>query len=1745
LIAGAEEMINLGMTVPAIDMVKSADERSGGSDIARTFLFEAFTEAGQTNKALAVLNQLVENLNKDRSNIDFLVEGYIRLNQHEQAIKLLENTRGAFGLDYDFQLRLARLYSATDQSRKALETWRVLWFSTSLPARRNFIEGHLLDVASEAGLLSQLKEQLFSETNERKSAVDRVRLLIKIFASEKDYDGAREQIETFAKEYSFTPVQKNLLTLETFQMEGDYKQQNSILNQLIEIDSGNARDYLMRLIIATVEELERNSASGISSGDIKQLVDRYAQAKEMPDTKHRLFLADIYARVGFDKEAIDVYAGLTEEGNMDTNAISLLANLLGQMGRDHEALSILSFSIEAADKNADLVTALDNLLNLISNETGVGSTNVSEDNLKTLRWAKRRIMERIIVSGEDPLLMTILGEVATLLKDKELQRRTLINALANTPEQRSYILREIWAMEAGNPLIPNFIPRNRNVDSIVNYGRRLLALGNYMPTRIYADLAEQLLDVGDTTGAEQAFSLIPYMEGLANIEQVKAETYLKAGIYSYATSGFNAALAKDINNFSLAEMFALLSEKKGDYVAAREIYLNYLLKLIRQQPVNWTLKGLDTSSVDVDFQRYYYSLQEGLIINWPDNASENAKYIEHLKGFFDEEISLALKGTEDTSIALDQLVRLSIALHLIRKISIGENIPELSLYADNQLSQIFANDLTYTSDTIRFYRTAGWENLLSTLPLSDTQNAQGRNVDDWWVRQYDTPSKNLSIFAQNRNNQGNLIGTVASSTPSADNFEREIIRALKAENSSALTQSIAKRLSQVGIYDVQNPVRDPYELFSNGIRLLDEKTFQTEVIDKVVELPNAEEIFYWLMRSRYPLFQAVQKIHSAELVSKKTLMQKLANVGGPSVYSLGARVSEDYLPYISQQTTLSEKIELIASLSRFESRQGTPELAWLLQEVLTEELPDESQDIIEKAFIAYSQRLLKKDATGSTSLLAFMFSPEINKQNHGLIEKLAKGLAEKRDSLSDLVQTLQLLHADKGFEALQSFVKFTKGTAADSLFEQTQWASRILNTTYRETKADLIRSSDDTLDHLELVYDVFEIDSGGFQYNADHNLRSLLASKMEALWLKKPKGHQVLRAVVSIYIATKDYKRLDSLLTKIPTDKDNKKAVGLLRYFVHHQISAENDFEEILSKYQLDIEDTENLVSVLQKAIANDQLVYAVFQDFSRVHPDHNLVLAYREKQTAQLPQQLIQDANMQTFKQALISGDDTGIRASLRWLWRVSGSSRPTLNTTQRTDFLSNITDTFKTQFDLPQGQGYPSSIFDFITVQSQVQKDRASDVMNAVNAETIGPLLVKWQGAYDEITKYTNGMPADAVDSISKLNSIQAEILDASKNLDQKFTILSEKLDANELSSRDLTHYLAIANKTNQTLSENQLGNLRNLLLSMPWLSTDQIQGAANIFGRNDDFELSQQLYVLLANRFYMEAKPGLSGLNNTEPARLYLTSVVSDLLSWADQRKAFDMFLEMVRVLSPNDQEKPEIKVLYFSFFIDAAMKMSDANTAHKALLEVDPRILDFDERYLDTPYYLKSYVKLMIGLGNYDQAYQKINLFLLRQNNSNAEGGFGDVFTGGFNFYDLMHTMRVRNLTGREEMSRIPSGNFSTIIRNWQIFLRADDGNTEEAWLLYLDNELKKDREKARGIDETNLLMSIVVAVRLHHIGFDEEARLAMENISGYMQSRTEHHDRGDWLLFAYASRAMKLRLSQDIREKLNQLQISYL
>ncbi|MDE0190087.1 MAG: hypothetical protein OXQ90_01915, partial [Gammaproteobacteria bacterium] len=712
LVEGARLMRAMGFVDEGAAMIERHIEARGPDVGALLFLFETWLDRGEDPRALNALVRLEAFLPRDAGERIDLADAYERLSRPEEAVRIFEAIRDVRGeLGFDDLVRLARLYALVDRRRDALTLWRDIWVGMETPARRRLAESQMLPLAAELGAMGDLAVELEEELMSGTARRNHMNLLVRIYTEAGDSLSATEIIDEYAEALGEDEIGHQQLLAHVHMLVKDYPAHDKALRRLYEIDPANRVDHIKSIIINLLTlDLAANSDERFE--EIQRWIGELRQFDANAVTGE--FEAGVFSMAGFADRAVEAYRRALVEQPENSDNLLLLADAMANNEQENAALATLQFFAENAVEDNDFVVAVDGILNLLGT-TGF-SRKRNTETLDTLEWTRRIILERIAGRADKFYLYELLADIALEKGDTEASFLALENSLAEAGIRRPAVLRELVTLATPNAGFGGFSTGRGDVDRLLKHGRRLVALRQQLPPGVYIDVGTSLLAKGDVPGAERALERIDDITGTIDIDRTKAEIFETLGHGERSRVFYNRALNVNRDSLELLHKTGFLYEATGREDVAFRRYLRAIRIVLARQPT--VLAPVDPNprptapeklgaTATREYRDHFDSLEQGLLLSWPEDAGESATAAAELKALFETELANVIQRSDDELLPLARYSRLDRTARLIRRVGFFLGDEDLAQHGDGRLLVHFGVDEDFAEYLRQAYGAAG------------------------------------------------------------------------------------------------------------------------------------------------------------------------------------------------------------------------------------------------------------------------------------------------------------------------------------------------------------------------------------------------------------------------------------------------------------------------------------------------------------------------------------------------------------------------------------------------------------------------------------------------------------------------------------------------------------------------------------------------------------------------------------------------------------------------------------------------------------------------------------------------------------------------------------------------------------------------------------------------------------------------------------------------------------------------------
>lgn len=1135
LTAGARAMIGMGLQDQAVAMLANSAGDPAVATATHLFLFETYLDRGDTAKALAEL-QAVERGDTGGLLLADLADGYERLSRPDQALALLRRLEAKGGAGYDVRSRIAQLAADTGREEEALTRWRALWAETTLPARRNIIERQIVALAKRMNRLEPLAQEIAARLEAGTIRPGEIDLLVALRLAQDKPDMAADAVRRFAARSGQGEAAVLNQLAQLYGQVRDYDRLDATLSRLIAIDPGHRDAHIRQLILTRLRHDDGAEPAGQRQAELDRLM---AQLSDTGEGGAHAFRATVYAQANLDDQAIrQLREGLAAHPD-DPDALSRLATELKRQRHRDEAIGLLQYAADH-DGPAMALSAIDSLIDMVA---GASDGVESED---VLDWAKRRVLERVAENGPTPRLLGLLSDIAAADADLDLQIRATEAMVPGAGEQRGYTLRELATLSGGGAGDGGAVaiigdPRRKLI-----YARRLLALGKSFPPDLYADLARTLLTQGDEAGAERAFAMMNGLGGLVNVDEAKGDAYAAAGRPDRALTNYARALLQDQSNFDLLIKTAILQERAGQDALATRWYWRGLRTLLARQPLT-PLSSRDERGLDV--RRYYPTLTEGLLLNWPDDKAAADGILKDLNARFATEMARGQTGKLADQPRLMSVVDLG---HRI--LDAGKGGAGLAGW-DAALDTRFQGDPAYQRmATLRRHLTGRGGSALASSPDWPLSALQ--------MQAADTDNAELAfVLALSRGDMAEARGVLASALAGEEAVHEDGAPPVFGRGSSYLP------------------------MLADAMDRLSPDLVRDLVLTPLQPSKARDAILFDLFRAAPDRYLRLEKIAGAALLSPDALVQLTITRGNrPLMVSLrvsrhghGGGGGMDWLDRFSPDQLIALYDGLVTRLMRGEGDSGLSDLALdaLLHRPLTA-----SQKASLSAVLARDMAVVRDPrARSGAPLIGRMLQFDALPANRDVALHAAQSLAARYADSKALPTVLERWYAGDKRQAYVALV--TMGEAMRVAGQQVPWLDRDVARYFPDTHRQQIEAflADPRPDPkvAAMMYQRFAGQDG----QATPAQRLALTNKMIAL---DPGNPLYRERLLALHIEQADWAALASALQDYVAGHPDDRTAATMLVLVYRLLDRPDQAMAVAKAAEVDPDDSDWLVQLLNRS---------------------------------------------------------------------------------------------------------------------------------------------------------------------------------------------------------------------------------------------------------------------------------------------------------------------------------------------------------------------------------------------------------------------------------------------------------------------------------------------------------------------------------------------------------------------------------
>ncbi len=601
-LAAAGATSSLGLHDLAMELLERCVEDGDGRYEALIFQSDLHRRRGDFKESEAALDRMDEMAPPDEAARMQLSDAFEQLGRLDRAVEVIEKvveSRGADSAGEDLSMRLAWLHSELGNEEDALVAWRELWERVDSIARRRYVEDRLMTVASRLGTLAdivvELEERLAAgDADPRASG-----LLIRIYTRVADAVSAAEVIDEFMKLTGGDEIKALNEKSFVYLACTDYRNYEATIEELLERDPENTGEYLQQLAMSKLERGRLDQARGVLER-LRKVEDPGVGAE---------FEAGVLAMAGLRKEAAHAYRRAVVGRPDHIDVYLLLGKTLKELGQQERAVGMFQYLVEHAERDDLFTIAVDGLLNL-------------EAPPHVLKWARRVTYERLASRHDKTYLYQLVADLSEELNDFDSMIRAHAASLPIAGERRTSLLRELM----------DLCGQQNYQSLRLRYGRRLLGTDEVVPPQVYLDLGEAFLGAGDAAGAAKTFARAADLPDQGGFQRKVADSFQRRRYLTRALDVYRRVLVGEADDVAVLVKVAELCEQLGTDEEAHDTWGRIVDLLLRRRPLSvvkgkeeevddrnpwaaWYAKNVDA------FDEHFDSAAAGLLATLPDDAA--------------------------------------------------------------------------------------------------------------------------------------------------------------------------------------------------------------------------------------------------------------------------------------------------------------------------------------------------------------------------------------------------------------------------------------------------------------------------------------------------------------------------------------------------------------------------------------------------------------------------------------------------------------------------------------------------------------------------------------------------------------------------------------------------------------------------------------------------------------------------------------------------------------------------------------------------------------------------------------------------------------------------------------------------------------------------------------------------------------------------------------------------------------------
>lgn len=1590
LIQAAGQMIAMGLSEPALTMIKAAGKDPATTLSIEFFRFEMALKQGQDSEALQILQQIQQQIGIDSPLQNEVADGYERLRKPDLALAVLQQLeQHNVKLSYDQQVHLAMLAAHNGKTDEALTRWWALWAQAKLPARKNYLEKQIITLAQQQNTLGDIAKQLAERLDNGSAEQSEINLLISIYLQQRDRASAEAAVEKYATYQGVTEAEKLAQLGMIYSKLKEYRKQNASLRQLMVADADNADIYLRQLTLNTLKyAVEQESEESQHTAVTQLLTELNALTEDTTTLEHRQFVAGVYAMASMPEQAIAEYRQALAQVPDNADNVLQLVTLLKKQNQQQQAAALLQYLAEFTDDKAIFMLAIDGLLTLFAPNSNAQGMVILQEPLspELLKWAQRLVLEKMASSAEDFDRYSLLADLSSQMADANMVLRAHENSLAMSGSQRSNVLRMLIGLASGTGNDGSSPRMAGDQQKKLRYGRRLIALKQEFPPDLYSDLAKGLLAQDDILGAESAFAMISDISGLVNVGQIKGEAYDSEGYNELALINYSKALLRNQDSPQLAVSTSVLREQLDQPEQANHWYWQALQRLILQQPQQSSGYLDDTS---LDFNRYYATLVEGLLLTWPQQATLQQQILSQLQQLL-----------ADSLAQIDSTQPLSAHNRLMQIILLQQRLAEF--LGDKNMAQQLADQLTkhFGGDTQYLAQQRYSDQLLGLATVPELVNT------NWPL---------LALKTQ---------------ADASQHFELLVALAITQQDTALLEQLLqqalqAKAQADAGNMDLTNRYGQD-ALFRVVLEALDKlpaPMFKQHVLPTLQQSPYFEALLFDLLRSLPEYYDRLVDIAGSKLLTPEVLIKRTQDNGGapmpvfPMQYQSQTRFTDSIINNLSTDQLITLYSEFVASAVITGGQYVLPDtfLAQLLRQPLTAE---QRQKVL-KVLKTDIERVQHDEVRTATFLVQKLLVLDAAKENQQLMLQAAQLTAARYPDGKQLPTLLKAWFAEDKLAAFLTLQALYVDTSNE--YQSSNYSKELIKQYFSEQRQAVIDAfiadPAPTEEQITLFYQ--EYIQAGYLYN--ENSPQVLVRYFSKLVEVAPDNKTYLAGLLFNYWQQGLYQPFIAQLQKTITRNANPETVALLTLALLTQ-GQTAQAEELAKAHGIALANTDWLLNQITQGGMFKQsrqepdmstVLMQLYYYYEQQAPDSPLIAAIKQKMQ---PQSELVSANEQHAMQhiaAAFAEQSASTVGLLRRLWRetIGGEEYQGI---YRRDILQG-------SFTL---QGERNNT---ITEAAQLLLNpslypAAATVQNP--EPDLLATLVTHPEFYTELEHYLAALTAENRQRQQHSYNVLVQGLVAQKQAESRFAALKTQLIKQTISNHQLQLFATLSKVLAYRFNADEQQALTALLQKMSVFSANQRLLFAAIYAKAEDYRTSEQLLQATAMQILYPEDINNARFDNNIQTPVAFADIIAELTTWQNTASAQQVYQTLMQQLlySKGKPERllPELDV----FIVRSATKLAQGADLFKLIKQIKPELLTAKYQQQASKNLLPTLIWLNVQQQQVEQAQRLLTLYLQPPKETQARRGGSDWLLSGLNMtlYGVDNTLQRQSITDELQASR---------------------------------------------------------------------------------------------------------------------------